>query len=87
MARYGSAPVPSTKMPSGIPYILSNEVAERFSFSGMRGILVVFMTTYLTGILIYASAKKNEIRCERHVLSHGRGREHAYRCGQLLNSE
>ena len=36
-------------MPSGIPYILSNELAERFSFSGMRGILVVFMTTYLMG--------------------------------------
>jgi POT family proton-dependent oligopeptide transporter len=36
-------------MPGGIPYILSNEVAERFSFSGMRGILVVFMTTYLMG--------------------------------------
>ena len=49
MARYRSAPVPSTKMPSGIPYILANELAERFSFSGMRGILVVFMTTYLMG--------------------------------------
>ncbi len=36
-------------MPSGIPYIISNEIAERFSFSGMRGILVVFMTTYLMG--------------------------------------
>jgi len=36
-------------MPGGIRYILSNEVAKRFSFSGMRGILVVFMTTYLMG--------------------------------------
>ena len=49
MARYRSAACPFTKMPSGIPYILANEVAERFSFSGMRGILVVFMTTYLIG--------------------------------------
>jgi POT family proton-dependent oligopeptide transporter len=49
MAKYRSAPVPSTKMPKGIPYIISNEMAERFSFSGMRGILVVFMTTYLMG--------------------------------------
>jgi len=34
-------------MPSGIPYIVGNEAAERFSFYGMRAILVVFMTQYL----------------------------------------
>jgi POT family proton-dependent oligopeptide transporter len=34
-------------MPGGIPYITANEAAERFSFYGMRGILVVFMTKYL----------------------------------------
>ena len=47
MARYRTSPVPSTRMPGGIPYIISNEAAERFSFYGMRGILVVFMTKYL----------------------------------------
>jgi proton-dependent oligopeptide transporter, POT family len=35
-------------MPSGIPYIVANEAAERFSYYGMRAILVVFMTQYLT---------------------------------------
>ncbi|WP_245549434.1 POT family MFS transporter [Methylomicrobium album] len=34
-------------MPSGIPYIIGNEVAERFSYYGMRAILVIFMTQYL----------------------------------------
>ena len=34
-------------MPPGIPYIVANEAAERFSFYGMRAILVVFMTQYL----------------------------------------
>ncbi len=34
-------------MPGGIPYIIVNEAAERFSFYGMRAILVVFMTQYL----------------------------------------
>ncbi|MGB1241526.1 MAG: POT family MFS transporter [Chitinophagales bacterium] len=34
-------------MPSGIPYIIGNEFAERFSFYGMKAILVVFMTQYL----------------------------------------
>lgn len=35
------------KMPNGIPYIIGNEFAERFSFYGMKAILVVFMTQYL----------------------------------------
>lgn len=34
-------------MPKGIPYIIANEAAERFSFYGMKAILVVFMTQYL----------------------------------------
>jgi POT family proton-dependent oligopeptide transporter len=35
-------------MPRGIPYILANEVAERFSYFGMDAVLIVFMTTLLT---------------------------------------
>ncbi len=46
---YLTAPLPSTKMPAGIPYILTNEAAERFAFYGMRSILTVFMTQYLLG--------------------------------------
>ena len=34
-------------MPPGIPYIIGNEAAERFSFYGMKGILAVFMVQYL----------------------------------------
>jgi POT family proton-dependent oligopeptide transporter len=34
-------------MPAGIPYILTNEAAERFSFYGNRCILVFFMTHLL----------------------------------------
>lgn len=37
----------SMKYPKGIPYIIGNELAERFSYYGMRAILVVFMTQYL----------------------------------------
>jgi POT family proton-dependent oligopeptide transporter len=33
--------------PPGIPFIIGNEAAERFSFYGMRAILVIFMTQYL----------------------------------------
>jgi POT family proton-dependent oligopeptide transporter len=34
-------------MPPGVPYIVGNEAAERFSYYGMNSILVYFMTTYL----------------------------------------
>ena len=34
-------------MPKGIPYIIGNEAAERFSFYGMKTILFVFMTQYI----------------------------------------
>ena len=36
-----------TTMPGGVPFIVGNEAAERFSFYGMKTILVVFMTQYL----------------------------------------
>jgi len=47
--QYFTAPIKSTRMPNSIPYIVGNEFAERFSFYGMRAILVVFMTQYLMG--------------------------------------
>lgn len=46
-SKYLTAPLPSKKMPAGIPYILTNEAAERFSFYGSRCILVFFMTHLL----------------------------------------
>ena len=48
-SKYLTAPIPSKKTPAGIPYILTNEAAERFAFYGMTGILVIFMTTHLMG--------------------------------------
>jgi proton-dependent oligopeptide transporter, POT family len=48
-AKILTAPEPTKGMPRGIPYIIGNEAAERFSYYGMRTILVVFMTQYLLG--------------------------------------
>ncbi len=42
-----STSTPQGKMPKGIPYIVGNETAERFSYYGMKAILMVFMTQYL----------------------------------------
>lgn len=44
---YRTAPAAATEIPAGIPFIIGNELAERFSYYGMRAILVVFMTQYL----------------------------------------
>ena len=49
-SNYLTAPIPSKKMPAGIPYILTNEASERFSFYGMRCILVFFMTHLLKSV-------------------------------------
>lgn len=47
MSEYRTTPVHSEKMPGGIPYIISNEAAERFSFYGMKAALAVFLANYL----------------------------------------
>lgn len=47
MTNYKSKPADTELMPPGIPYIIGNEAAERFSFYGMKTILVVFMTKFL----------------------------------------
>lgn len=49
--KYREHPLDITGMPPGIPNIVGNEGAERFSFYGMKGILTVFMTTYLVNRL------------------------------------
>ncbi|MEX2142641.1 MAG: POT family MFS transporter [Pirellulales bacterium] len=44
---YRTTPLDIDHMPPGIPYIVGNEGAERFSYYGMRAILVVFMMQYV----------------------------------------
>jgi proton-dependent oligopeptide transporter, POT family len=45
--KYATVPAPSSEMPRGIPYIVGNEAAERFSYYGVVAILVVFLTHHL----------------------------------------
>ena len=47
MPAYRTAPFAARRLPPGTPYIIANEGAERFSFYGMRAVLVVFMTRHL----------------------------------------
>ena len=46
-SRYRTSPEETTEMPPGVAYIVCNEAAERFSFYGMKTILIVFMQKYM----------------------------------------
>ena len=48
-SKHATKPYDISHMPPGIPYIVGNEAAERFSFYGMKAILTVFMMKYLLG--------------------------------------
>jgi POT family proton-dependent oligopeptide transporter len=49
MSGYRTIPEETERMPRAIPYVISNELAERFSFYGAKAVLIVFMTRYLLG--------------------------------------
>lgn len=58
------------KMPPGIPYIIGNEAAERFSYYGMRTILVMFMTKYLIDQSgAFAPMNEQEAKTWYHIFS------------------
>jgi POT family proton-dependent oligopeptide transporter len=45
--KYLTSPPKITTWPPGVPYIIGNEAAERFSYYGMNSVLTIFMTKYL----------------------------------------
>src|SRR5215207_3214262 len=45
--KYRTSPQHISTMPPGLPYIVGNEAAERFSYYGVIAILAVFLTKYL----------------------------------------
>lgn len=64
---YRTTPEPTSKMPSGIPPIIGNEAAERFSFYGMRGILFDFMTLHLMAGGVLAAMSDGEATSWYHA--------------------
>ncbi len=67
---YLTTPLETTDMPKGIPYIIGNEAAERFSFYGMKAILMAFMTKHLVDS---TGADAHMTRDEAAVWVHGFG--------------
>ncbi len=58
MTKTATAPDPNARLPRQIPYIIGNEACERFSFYGMRNILVQFLVSSV--ILAYIPEGQRE---------------------------
>ncbi|MDI1253590.1 oligopeptide:H+ symporter [Thermomonas sp.] len=58
MTQTAIAPDPNARLPRQIPYIIGNEACERFSFYGMRNILVQFLVSSV--ILAYIPEGQRE---------------------------
>lgn len=57
--------------PKGIPYIVGNEAAERFSFYGMRSILFVYISTLLVQFRDLPAANPERLAAEAHATEIG----------------
>ncbi|PYI48997.1 MAG: MFS transporter [Verrucomicrobia bacterium] len=69
---YLTSPPNLTGMPPGVPYIIGNEAAERFSYYGMKSVLTVFMAHYIlnqSGVL--APMSSNEAYMYTHYFVFG----------------
>jgi POT family proton-dependent oligopeptide transporter len=70
--KYATSPPNLTGMPPGVPYIIGNEAAERFSYYGMKSVLTVFMAHYIlnqSGVL--APMSSNEAYMYTHYFVFG----------------
>jgi POT family proton-dependent oligopeptide transporter len=70
--KYLTSPPNLTGMPPGVPYIIGNEAAERFSYYGMKSVLTVFMAHYIlnqSGLL--APMNENESYMYTHLFVFG----------------
>ena len=69
MNKYLTQPLKSKKLPKGIPYIIANEAAERFSFYGMKSILVIYMTQYLYSTQGETNLSEEDAKAYFHLFS------------------
>src|SRR5216110_400942 len=70
--KYATTPPNISTMPPGVPYIIGNEAAERFSYYGMKSVLTVFMAHYIlnrSGVL--APMQENEAYMYTHYFVFG----------------
>ncbi len=66
----GSTPERSDRFPAGIPYIVGNEGAERFSYYGMRAILYVYLGTLFAHTLTAEQVASGEAKAQATAVAH-----------------
>ncbi|MBM4021972.1 MAG: POT family MFS transporter [Planctomycetes bacterium] len=66
MSIYRTTPADTAGLPPGIPYIIGNEAAERFSYYGMRTILTIFMVRYLSLLSDTALPAMSKAEAQEH---------------------
>ena len=64
---YRTSPADLEGLPPGVPHIIGNEAAERFSFYGMKAVLAVFMVQYLHLMDGHSAAVMNEAEATANV--------------------
>jgi len=70
--KYMRSPPNLAGMPPGVPYIIGNEAAERFSYYGMKSVLTVFMAHYsLNQSGVLAPMQENEAYMYTHYFVFG----------------
>ncbi len=57
-----TAPIPTDKMPPAVPYIIGNEMAERFSFYGFAAILTIYLNQHLGMSEVDAKAEYHDFK-------------------------
>ncbi len=60
----------SDRFPDGIPYIVGNEGAERFSYYGMRAILYVYLGTLFAQIMTEQQIEAGEAKAQATAVAH-----------------
>ncbi|MCU0794653.1 MAG: POT family MFS transporter [Akkermansiaceae bacterium] len=65
--KYRTSPADLEGMPPGVPHIIGNEAAERFSFYGMKAVLAVYMAQYLHLMGSTAGAPMSEASATEYV--------------------
>src|SRR5438552_17692061 len=69
---YLTSPPNLTTMPPGVPYIIGNEAAERYSYYGMKSVMTGFMAHYILnqpGVL--APTRSNDAYVYTHYFVFG----------------
>ena len=64
---FRTSPADLEGLPPGVPHIIGNEAAERFSFYGMKAVLAVFMVQYLHLMDARSVSVMNEARATENV--------------------